>query len=60
MASVLNRPSQAVMLRPGMTAHGLFEHPAIPAGHALRRHIVYRLRRPGIPAARRGREVEPY
>ncbi len=50
MTAVLNRPSQAVMLRLGMTAHGLFEHPAIPAGHPLRRHVVYRLRRPEAPS----------
>jgi len=47
MTSVLNRPSQAVMLRLGMTPYALFDHPALEVGHRLRRHIVYRLRRPG-------------
>ncbi len=45
MTSVLNRPSQAVMLRIGMTPHALFDHPKIAVGHPLRRHIVYRLER---------------
>jgi RimJ/RimL family protein N-acetyltransferase len=45
MTAVLNRPSQAVMLRIGMTPHALFDHPKIAAGHPLRRHIVYRLER---------------
>ena len=43
MTAVLNRPSQAVMLRIGMTPHALFDNPKIGVGHPLRRHIVYRL-----------------
>jgi RimJ/RimL family protein N-acetyltransferase len=46
MTAVLNRPSQAVMLRLGMTSYELFDHPALPPGHHLRRHIAYRLQRP--------------
>jgi len=46
MTSVLNQPSQAVMLRLGMTPYALFDHPALEVGHPLRRHIVYRLPRP--------------
>jgi RimJ/RimL family protein N-acetyltransferase len=46
MTAVLNRPSQAVMLRLGMTACELFDHPALPPGHHLRRHIAYRLQHP--------------
>jgi RimJ/RimL family protein N-acetyltransferase len=46
MTAVLNRPSQAVMQRLGMTLYGNFEHPALPAGHVLRPHVVYRLQRP--------------
>ncbi len=46
MTAVLNRPSQAVMLRLGMTSYELFDHPALPPGHHLRRHIAYRLPRP--------------
>ncbi len=47
MTAVLNRPSQAVMLRLGMTPHALFDHPSLPVGHRLRRHIAYRMQRPG-------------
>jgi RimJ/RimL family protein N-acetyltransferase len=43
MTAVLNRPSQAVMLRIGMTPHAFFDHPKIAVGHPLRRHIAYRL-----------------
>jgi len=46
ITAVLNRPSQAVMLRLGMTPYALFEHPALEPGHPLRRHIAYRLQRP--------------
>ena len=40
-----NLGSQAVMRRIGMTrdADGDFEHPALPEGHRLRRHVLYRL-----------------
>jgi RimJ/RimL family protein N-acetyltransferase len=43
----LNRRSRAVMERLGMRydAGGDFDHPRLPAGHALRRHVLYRLRR---------------
>ncbi len=47
MTAVLNQPSQAVMIRLGMTAYALFDHPALEPGHPLRRHIVYRLQPPG-------------
>lgn len=40
-----NEPSQAVMARLGMSRAGAFEHPAIPEGHALRSHWLYRLSR---------------
>jgi RimJ/RimL family protein N-acetyltransferase len=43
MTAVVNRPSQAVMLRIGMTPHAFFDNPKIAVGHPLRRHIVYRL-----------------
>jgi RimJ/RimL family protein N-acetyltransferase len=42
-----NAPSRRVMSRLGM-AHdeaGDFDHPRIDAGHPLRRHVLYRLRR---------------
>jgi ribosomal-protein-alanine N-acetyltransferase len=40
-----NRPSRAVMERLGMTHSpaDVFEHPLIPPGHVLRRHVLYRL-----------------
>jgi len=43
----LNRRSRAVMERLGMChdALGEFDHPRLPAGHPLRRHVLYRLRR---------------
>jgi RimJ/RimL family protein N-acetyltransferase len=45
--SVVNRRSRAVMERIGMhDAHEDFEHPALPAGHALRPHCLYRIARP--------------
>ena len=42
-----NARSRAVMERLGMThtASDDFEHPRLPAGHPLRRHVLYRLRR---------------
>lgn len=43
--AVLNDRSQAVMRRLGMTHHPAedFDHPNLPAGHRLRRHVLYRL-----------------
>jgi RimJ/RimL family protein N-acetyltransferase len=43
----LNRRSRAVMERLGMRhdAAGDFDHPRLPAGHPLRRHVLYRLTR---------------
>jgi RimJ/RimL family protein N-acetyltransferase len=43
-----NRRSIAVMQRLGMRRSPAedFDHPRLPAGHALRRHVLYRLRRP--------------
>jgi ribosomal-protein-alanine N-acetyltransferase len=42
-----NAPSRAVMHRLGMVRDptGDFEHPAVPAGHPLRRHVLYRISR---------------
>ncbi len=42
-----NRRSRAVMERLGMRhdPDGDFEHPRVPEGHALRRHVLYRLPR---------------
>jgi RimJ/RimL family protein N-acetyltransferase len=43
--AVVNRPSWAVMERLGMRRSGEFDHPAVPVGHELRRHVLYRLDR---------------
>lgn len=40
--ATVNTRSQAVMRRLGMTAAGAFDHPALPDGHWLRRHVLYR------------------
>jgi len=42
-----NERSRAVMRRIGMTHDPAddFDHPALPPGHHLRRHVLYRLRR---------------
>ena len=47
--SVSNVRSQAVMRRIGMTHDPAddFDHPRLPEGHPLRRHVLYRLRRTG-------------
>lgn len=44
--AVGNAPSIAVMRRLGMTHDPAddFDHPNLPAGHPLRRHVLYRLR----------------
>lgn len=48
-----NRRSARVMQRLGMTRDPSadFDHPALEEGHPLRRHITYRLRRPGLEAS---------
>jgi RimJ/RimL family protein N-acetyltransferase len=44
-----NARSRRVMEKIGMTHDpaGDFEHPSLPPGHRLRRHVLYRIRRPG-------------
>jgi RimJ/RimL family protein N-acetyltransferase len=50
--ALTNLRSQAVMARIGMHNTGEdFDHPALPEGHALRRHCLYRLRRSEWKAA---------
>jgi RimJ/RimL family protein N-acetyltransferase len=45
--ALVNRRSRAVMERIGMTDAGEdFEHPAVPEGHPLRPHCLYRIRKP--------------
>jgi len=44
--ALTNLPSRAVMERIGMVNSGEdFDHPALPVGHELRRHCLYRLSR---------------
>jgi RimJ/RimL family protein N-acetyltransferase len=47
-----NRRSCAVMERIGMTRspEDDFDHPSVPEGHPLRRHVLYRVKRPLGPA----------
>jgi RimJ/RimL family protein N-acetyltransferase len=49
-----NVRSQRVMERLGMhhDAADDFDHPRVPVGHRLRRHVLYRLRRPEWEAAK--------
>lgn len=43
--AVTNGRSQRVMERLGMAREREFDHPALPAGHRLRPHVLYRLAR---------------
>lgn len=38
-----NRASRRVMEKLGLVYEGDFEHPSLPPGHALRKHVLYRL-----------------
>jgi RimJ/RimL family protein N-acetyltransferase len=42
LAVAANLPSRRVMEKLGMTYEGEFEHPRLPEGHPLRRHVIYR------------------
>jgi RimJ/RimL family protein N-acetyltransferase len=46
--SVRNHKSQRVMQKIGMTTDPAedFDHPSLPDGHRLRRHVLYRIARP--------------
>lgn len=46
-----NVRSRRVMERIGMTHEPAddFDHPALPEGHPLRRHVLYRIARPALP-----------
>lgn len=52
--AVPNERSWRAMERLGMThdPHEDFDYPALPDGHWLRRHVLYRLRQPEISAGR--------
>jgi ribosomal-protein-alanine N-acetyltransferase len=45
-----NLRSRRVMERLGMTRNPAddFDHPALPEGHPLRRHVLYRIARPEV------------
>jgi RimJ/RimL family protein N-acetyltransferase len=43
MTSVINIPSQKVMLRIGMRKHATFDHPRVEAASPLRPHVVFRI-----------------
>jgi len=49
--TVTNERSQAVMRRIGMTHDPAddFDHPRLPVGHRLQRHVLYRAARPAAP-----------
>jgi len=44
-----NTASWRLMEKLGMAADGEFEHPRLPEGHALRRHLLYRIKAPPAP-----------
>jgi RimJ/RimL family protein N-acetyltransferase len=46
-----NLRSRSVMEKLGMTHHAGddFDHPSVPVGHWLRRHVLYRIARPAKP-----------
>ena len=41
MTAVLNRPSQAVMRRIGLSERARFDHPSVPGTSPLRPHVAY-------------------
>ena len=53
--TTLNTRSQAVMTRIGMRHDpaGDFDHPSVPEGSPLRRHVLYRATAPGSSAVAR-------
>lgn len=56
----INRPSIGVMERIGLRdRHADFEHPALPVGHALRRHVLYGITREEWLASRAGAGATP-
>jgi RimJ/RimL family protein N-acetyltransferase len=41
--AVINKPSENVMERAGLNRVGDFEHPALPDGHILKPHVLYKI-----------------
>ncbi len=52
-----NEPSWRLMAKLGMRPDGDFDHPRLAEGHALRRHLLYRLDRAAWLAQRLGGEA---
>jgi len=44
--AVLNKRSEQVMIKTGMTKQGLFDHPSIAEGSALKKHVLYKMNAP--------------
>lgn len=42
--AIINKPSENVMKRIGMTYTGTFRHPALPDGHPLKEHLLYQMK----------------
>lgn len=58
-----NGRSRRVMQKLGMTCVGEFDHPALPEGHPLRRHALYRIRtetRKKVRRPVRGARTSPF
>jgi len=51
--TTVNTRSQAVMERIGMTRDmdGDFDHPGVPEGSRLRRHVLYRMKAPAMSSS---------
>ena len=43
--AILNKKSERIMQKIGMTKIGEFDHPKIDTGHALERHVLYQISR---------------
>lgn len=45
ITAVVNKKSERIMQKVGMTYIGIFEHPQLALGHELRSHLVYKIER---------------
>ncbi len=56
-----NLRSRRVMEKIGMVHNPAddFDHPALPEGHRLRRHVLYRMARPSLPTQACSRRAAP-
>ncbi|MDR3698452.1 MAG: GNAT family N-acetyltransferase [Candidatus Sulfopaludibacter sp.] len=56
-----NRPSRRVMEKIGMTHDPAddFDHPRLPEGHPLRRHVLYRVRKVGMASGQAAGDWPP-